>query len=140
MANSKGAMGRLEKLETNVGVLTKGVEELNTTVATLATDAGELKGDVRELKGDVRDLKGDVRDLKGDVRELKTAAWRTTEILVDHSEQLTGLRRTIDERLGGVNDRLDRLIAVTLQERTTSTERLGDIERRLARLEERVGV
>jgi len=28
---------------------------------------------------------------------------------------------------------------VTIQERTASTERLGDIERRLTRLEERIG-
>jgi hypothetical protein len=86
------------------------------------------------------------------VEELKSVAWRTTEILADHSERLSGLQRSLDgvnerldqlsgvnERLGGVNERLDRLIAVTIQERTASVERLGDIERRLTKLEERVG-
>ena len=104
----------------------------------------------------------DVSDLKTDVSDLKTAAWRVAEILTDHSERLDGLQRTMDERLdglqrtmderlgglqrtmderlGGVNERLDRLIAATLQGRTADTERFGDIERRLARLEERVGV
>lgn len=53
---------------------------------------------------------------------------------------MDGMQRTMDDRLGAVTDRLDRLIAVTIQERTTSTERLGDIERRLARLEERAGI
>ena len=85
-------------------------------------------------------LEATVAVMAKDVAELKTAAWRTAELLTDHSERLGGLQRTIDDRLGGVTDRLDRLIAVTIQERTASTERLGDIERRLARLEERVGV
>ena len=92
--------------------------------------------------------------LATDVGDLKSAAWKTTEILADHSERLSGLQRamdgmqramdgmqrTMDDRLGAVTDRLDRLIAVTIQERTASTERLGDIERRLARLEERAGI
>lgn len=112
MANSKEVMTRLAKLETNVAAITV------------------------------------------DVADLKAAAWRTTEILVDHSQALSGLQRSmegvqrsveglqrsVDEKLGGVTDRLDRLIAVTIQERTASAERLGDIERRIARLEERVGI
>jgi len=122
MANSGGMTGRRAKVEANV--------------ATLATD----------------------------VAELKVAAWRTTEILVDHSEQLSELRRglgSLNDRVDGLNDRvdglndridglavkmdgvnqrLDRLIAVTMQGRTADTERFGEIERRLARLEERVGI
>ncbi|HVR18405.1 MAG TPA: hypothetical protein VMS65_01870, partial [Polyangiaceae bacterium] len=53
-------------------------------------------------------------------------------------------------RLGGLfspisnsrtlGSRLDRLIAVTIQERTYSVERLADIERRLGKLEERMGI
>ena len=49
-------------------------------------------------------------------------------------------KHVMDDKMTAVVDRLDRLIAVTIQERTASTERLGDIERRLSRLEERVGV
>ena len=47
--------------------------------------------------------------------------------------------RGLREEMGGVNERLDRLIAVTLQERTGGIERLAAIEERLAKLEERVG-
>ena len=119
MANSGDTMARLGRLETNV--------------AAMAADVGELKQDVRELKQDVGAIRRDVVDLK-------TAAWKTAEILADHSERLGGLQRTVDERLGAVTDRLDRLIAVTMQERTGSTERLGESERRLARLEERAGI
>ena len=85
-------------------------------------------------------LETSVAGMARDVADLKAVAQRTAEILADHSEHLSGLQRTMDERLGGVADRLDRLIAVTIQERTAGVERLGDIERRLARLEQRVGI
>lgn len=39
-----------------------------------------------------------------------------------------------------VSDRLDRLMAITTKERTSSIERLQSIEMRLARLEERIGI
>ena len=81
-------------------------------------------------------LEKNVEILTKDVHQLKVAALRTVEILADHSERLSGLQRGMDMMV----DRLDRLISVTIQERTASTERLGDIERRLSRLEERVGV
>jgi hypothetical protein len=44
---------------------------------------------------------------------------------------LSGLQRTTGERLGGLADRLDRLIGVTIQGRTAGTKRLAEIERRL---------
>jgi hypothetical protein len=49
-----------------------------------------------------------------------------------------GFKR-VDEQFDTIGTRLDRLIAVTIEERTASTDRLRDIERRLSRLEERVG-
>lgn len=58
----------------------------------------------------------------------------------DHGERLSGLLRTIDEGFDGVDERLDRLIAVTMEVSAARSERLDSIERRLARLEERVGV
>ena len=39
-----------------------------------------------------------------------------------------------------LTERLDRLIAVTTQERTLSVERLASIEARVARIEERIGI
>jgi chromosome segregation ATPase len=94
-------------------------------------------------------LEKNVEVLTADVGDLKRAAWKTAEILADHGERLSsmdgrlssmdGRLSSMDERLGLVVDRLDRLISVTIQERTSSAERLGDIERRLTRLEERVG-
>jgi chromosome segregation ATPase len=116
------------------------------------------------MMGRLAKVEASVVALAADVTELKAAAWRTTEILVDHSEQLGDLRRgvaALNERvdglnervdglnervdglggkMDGVNERLDRLIAVTIQGRTADTERFGEIERRLARLEQRVGL
>jgi hypothetical protein len=68
-----------------------------------------------------------------DSAEFKRMLAQIANILLDQSERIDRL----GERLG---DRLDRLIAVTIQERTYSVERLANIELRLARLEERSGI
>ena len=87
-------------------------------------------------------LVADVAELKRDVAELKRAAVQTTEILIDHSNRFDRLERKLDDnfsavdgKLSAVTERLDRLIAVTMAERTTSAERLGAIDQRLDRLE-----
>lgn len=91
--------------------------------------------------------------LESDVHDLKGATVQIVGLLVDHSERLDRVGNRLDiltERVDALTehvdalgdrltDRLDRLIAVTIQERTYSGERLADIERRLTRLEERSG-
>ena len=75
-----------------------------------------------------------------DSAEFKKMLSQIANILTDQSERIDRLGDRMDrvgEQLGG---RLDRLIAVTVQERTYSFERLADIERRLLRLEERSGI
>jgi hypothetical protein len=49
-------------------------------------------------------------------------------------------RRSAREMHEATLERLDRLIDVTVKERTHSVERLGDLERRLLRLEVHVGI
>jgi hypothetical protein len=89
--------------------------------------------------------------LERDAKDFKKALVQITEILVDQSERIDVVGRRVEElgaTLGGriddlrdtLGNRLDRLIAVTTAERTLSVERIGDIERRLVRLEERVGL
>jgi archaellum component FlaC len=76
--------------------------------------------------------------------DVKRVLGRITTILIDHSERIDRIGTKV-EQLGTkvdnvgdrVSERLDRLIAVTTQERTYSVERLSDIERRLSRLEAR---
>jgi chromosome segregation ATPase len=137
MANSPEAMERLAHVEDKV-------DELGRNVSVLKTDVSVLKTDVSVLKTDVHGIKVDVGDIK-------TAIWRLTEIVADHSERFSSLEKSLDTRFQSINDRLDRLVAMSLRERTESVERLarvertasderlGEIERRLTRLEERVG-
>jgi hypothetical protein len=67
-------------------------------------------------------------------------------ILVEQSERIDSVRGELREVRGEIqstrealSERLDRLIAVTMQERTLGIERLAEIERRLARLEHQAG-
>ena len=86
--------------------------------------------------------------LERESHDFKRALLQITDVLVDQSERIDTVGKTLGGRidaLGGRIDelgatlggRLDRLIAVTIQERTYSVERLADIERRLSKLEER---
>jgi hypothetical protein len=102
-----------------------------------------------------------VDKLERESREFKRAVAQIADILVDHGERFDFLGKRIDDlgrtlgarfdgletrldgfgmRLDSLGTRLDRLIAVTIQDRTDSVERFADIERRLARLEERKGI
>jgi chromosome segregation ATPase len=135
----------MDQLIADVSVLKTDVRELKTDVSVLKTDVSVLKTDVSVLKTDVSVLKTDVSVLKTDVGHLRQAAVQTTAILVDHSEQLDrlrgsvdGLRRTFDERFWAVTDRLDRLLAMTLAERTRSVERSGAIDRLFESIDRRL--
>jgi len=78
---------------------------------------------------------------------LEGALVHMTDAIVLQGERLDGLRiemrgmrEAVTERLETVTDRLDRLIAITTKERTMGIERLANIEERLKRLEDRVGI
>jgi DNA-binding HxlR family transcriptional regulator len=104
------------------------------------------------LTARVDTLAADVAVLKADVADIKTAIWRLTELTVDFSERLTALEKSIDSRFQMIGERLDRLILMSLRDRTegierlskvtqvASPERLADIERRLSTLEQRAGI
>jgi hypothetical protein len=81
--------------------------------------------------------------LEQDVGELKQAVLQITEVLVDQSSRMdSGFRAAHDDALElrrSLTERLDRLIAVTIEERTQGFGRLRELERRVERLEERVG-
>lgn len=71
---------------------------------------------------------------------VEAAITNIATILVEQSERIDGVSERLDGLQGAVTERLDRLIAVTMAERTASAERLLEIERRLARLETHVGI
>lgn len=95
-----------------------------------------------------------LKRVETDVGEIKGAVVHISHILVDHGDRLDTLTHRLDnvtnrldtltERVDSfqeaVTQRLDRLIEVTLRGRTADTERFADVERRLARLEGRVGI
>ncbi|MBK8999135.1 MAG: hypothetical protein IPM35_25715 [Myxococcales bacterium] len=66
------------------------------------------------------------------------------DAVTNRLDNVTGRLDTLTERVDSfqeaVTQRLDRLIEVTLSARTADTERFADVERRLTRLEERVGI
>ena len=88
--------------------------------------------------------------LEQDVGDLKQAVLQITEVLIDQSNRMdsgfsrmeTGFRAAHEEAAElrrSLTERLDRLIAVTIEERTQGFGRLRELERRVERLEERVG-
>jgi hypothetical protein len=82
---------------------------------------------------------GRLAKVEQDVGELKQAALQITEILIDQSRRMDAARDEAIELRRGLTERLDRLIAVTIEERTHGFGRLRELERRIERLEERVG-
>ena len=71
--------------------------------------------------------------LERDVSEIKVAVVQIGEALVDLAARVDVGHRALIERL-------DRLIAVTIEERTHGYSRMREFERRLERLEERAGI
>jgi hypothetical protein len=86
---------------------------------------------------------GRLKQVERDVGDLKHTVVQISEILVDVADRMDrgfeSQRRETSELRRTLGDRLDRLIAVTLDERTASLDRLREVERRLSRLEERIG-
>jgi hypothetical protein len=79
-----------------------------------------------------------VARLERDGDSLKRIQAQTTEVLVDMSQRMDRLSVEVRDLRDSLESRLDRLIAVTMHERTHAVERFADIERRLAKLESRL--
>jgi hypothetical protein len=82
---------------------------------------------------------GRLKRVERDVAALKRTVVQISEVLVDLTDRMDRGFKRVDDQFDTISTRLDRLITVTIEERTASTDRLRDIERRLSRLEERVG-
>ncbi len=75
-----------------------------------------------------------------DSADIQRTMGQIANILTDLNERVDHLSDRVDRLGEQLGSRLDRLIAVTIQERTYSFERLADIERRLSRLEAHTGI
>ncbi len=89
--------------------------------------------------------------LEGDVRDVKGAVVQIAKLLVDQSErtdlgfrevhsELRDVRTEIQSTREALVERLDRLVEISMRERTMGIERLAEIERRLAKLEAQAGI
>jgi hypothetical protein len=104
-----------------------------------------------------KDTMARLERLEQDVADIKGAIAQIVPLLVSHDERLGRIDARLeqmdarfermdarfermDERFQQITDRLDRLIHVTIVDKTAWAERFLDMERRLARLEERVGI
>lgn len=73
------------------------------------------------------------------LERVEQAIAHVADILIDQSARIDYGFRTAREENRLVVERLDRLIAATIRDRTQTADRLADIELRLAKLEERAG-
>jgi uncharacterized coiled-coil DUF342 family protein len=145
MAESQeSTMARLDRLEASLAhlkdVLVLQSERMDIGFASLREELQANRQELRKMSDETRGMSEQTRLM---VEQTRLMAEQTRAM----AEQVHGLReetratreetRTMRETL---TDRLDRLIAITLKERTAGIERLANIEQRLARLEEHVGV
>jgi hypothetical protein len=85
--------------------------------------------------------------LESNVDDLKGAVVQIVNLLIEQGERMDARMERIEERMDGMNagfrsvtDRLDRLIAVSMQERTSGVDRLAELERRVEKLERNAGI
>jgi hypothetical protein len=116
-------MARLRKLEEGVGELKQAMLQVTEV---LVDQSNRMDAGFAELRGQVTDVRGQMTDLRGQVLEIR--------------RESIELRRESMDIWRGLNDRLDRLIAATMEERTLGIDRLRHLERRVERLEERSGI
>jgi hypothetical protein len=119
------------------------------TLASSAENSAQLGEELTDGDGygTIESTMARLGKLERDVDELKGAVIQISAILVDQSERMDAGFRSLREEFraemnqmrSALTERLDRLIAVTIEERTLSASRLLDIERRVSKLEERIG-
>ena len=130
-------MARLDRVEAALAHVTEVLvlqsERMDIGFASLREELQANRQEIRGMSEQTRLMAEQTRLMAEQTRSM--------------AEQVDGLRedtratreetRTMRETL---TDRLDRLIAITLKERTHGIERLANIEQRLARLEEHAGL
>jgi len=125
MASSKD-MARLSKVEKDVGEMKVALIQLTHT----AVEQSQRLDTVTERLDTVTERLDTVTERLDKLTD-------RVDVVTDRLDRLTD---RVDTGFRAMTDRLDRLIAVTIDERTRSYDRMHDFEKRLERLEERVGI
>ncbi len=118
MANSKD-MARLSKLE---------------------RDVSEMKSALIQLTHTAVDQSGRIDTVTERLDTVTERLDTVTERLDTVTERLDRLTDRVDTGFRAMTDRLDRLITVTIDERTRNYDRMHDLEKRVQRLEDRAGI
>ena len=115
MSQSNDQTMRLERVEDAIVQIAKILVEQSERV-----DSGfnRVHRELDEVRGEISSVRGEISSVRSEVSSVRSELQTTREALTE---------------------RLDRLIAVTMQERTLGIERLAELERRLARLEAHAG-
>jgi hypothetical protein len=101
-------------------------DEVMVRLERLETHVGEMKGTLVHIA-----------DILLGQSERMDAGLRSAREMHESAREMHESAREMQQRMV---ERLDRLIDVTIKDRTQSVERLGDVERRLTRIEEHVGL
>jgi hypothetical protein len=128
--SNEPSMARLDRVEASLArvtdVLVLQSERMDIGFASLREELQANRQEIRRMSEQTRLMAEQTRSMAEEVHGLREDTRATRE-------ETRAMRETL-------TDRLDRLIAITLKERTVGIERLANIEQRLARLEEHVGV
>jgi hypothetical protein len=99
-----------------------------------------LREELQANRQELRSMSEQTRSMAEQTRLMAEQTRSMAEEVHGMREETRGMREETRAMRETLTDRLDRLIAITLKERTQGIERLSNIEERLARLEEHVGV
>ena len=100
----------------------------------------KLERDVSEMKSALIQLTHTAVDQSGRIDTVTERLDTVTERLDTVTERLDRLTDRVDTGFRAMTDRLDRLITVTIDERTRNYDRMHDLEKRVQRLEDRAGI
>ena len=130
-------MARLDRLEASLAhvtdVLVLQSERMDIGFASLREELQANRQELRSMSEQTRLMAEETRLMAEQTRSMAEEVHGLREDTRATREETRTMRETL-------TDRLDRLIAITLKERTAGIERLANIEQRLARLEEHTGI
>ncbi len=135
--STERSMARLDRVEASLAHVTEVLvlqsERMDIGFASLREELQANRHEIRGMSEQTRLMAEQTRLMAEQTRSMAEEVHGLREETRATREETRAMRETL-------TDRLDRLIAITLKERTVGIERLANIEQRLARLEEHVGV
>ena len=140
MAPSHDPMARLDRLEATVAHITEILvlqnERMDIGFSNLREEMSGMRQEMSGMRQEMSGMRQETTGMRQETIGMRDDARQNAGSLRDEMQAVRDETRTTREAL---SERLDRLIAITLKERTTGIERLASIEQRLARLEAHVG-